>query len=325
MKTLQIGRSSLRVSRLALGTMNFGYDWHGVGALTEREARNIFDRAADAGVNFIDTADIYGYGAAEKLLKKILKGRRDKFLIASKVLGMMTPGDPSTGGLSRKHITAGLNATLKRLGTDYVDLYMPHAPDRNVPWPESLEAFDRAVSAGKVRVLGCSNFMRNDWELCLRWAEDLNRPRFEFNESQFSLAWPFMMQEVGDFCVKKKLSVLAWSPLGGGLLSGKYMGKRRSKGRRQNDSDKVFPYLDESRLGGVLEVLQKISKHQGLTMAQVALGWILAKPWVASTILGVRTPDQLEELLASKPLDKDSVVLLDRLAAAYLQANPAVG
>ena len=322
MLTSEIGRSGLKVSRLALGTMNFGYDWHGVGALSEKEARVILDKAADAGVNFIDTADIYGYGAAEKLLKKLLKGRREKFVIASKVLGEMKPGDPSSGGLSRKHITAGINATLRRLGTDYIDLYMPHAPDRSVPWPESLEAFDRAVSAGKVRVLGCSNFMRNDWELCLRWAKDLDRPRFEFNESQLSLARPFMVQEVGDFCIKKRLSFIAWSPLGGGLLSGKYMGSARPKGRRQKPSEDVFPYLKEDRLEGVLEVLRKIAERVNKTMAQAALGWILSKPWVGSAILGARTPEQLDELLASEPLSEQSAQILDRLASAYLAAHP---
>lgn len=321
MLSAEIGRTGLRVGRLALGTMNFGYDWHGAGALGEKEARRLFDVAAEAGVNLIDTADIYGYGAAERLLKKILKGRRDKFVLASKVLGEMKPGDSSSGGLSRRHIAEGLDATLKRLETDYLDLYMPHAVDRSVPWHETLEAFDRAVSAGKVRYLGCSNFMRNDWSLCLKWAKDLGRPRLEFNECQLSLAAPFIEKELGRFCVEEGLSLLAWSPLGGGLLTGKYMGEKRPRGRRKNSAH-AFPPLDEERLAGPLEVLKRAARSEGLTMAQAAIGWVLGKNWVASVILGARTEEQLRELLGARPLSEKSMSLLDRLATAWLKAAP---
>ncbi len=322
METREIGRTGLRVSVLALGTMNFGYDWHGVGKIDEKRARRLVDMAAEAGVNLLDTADIYGYGAAEKLLKKILRGRRDKFVIASKVLGEMRPGDPSTGGLSRKRITKALNDTLRRLGTDYVDLYMPHAVDRGVPWDETLEAFDRAVTAGKVRVLGCANFMRNDWNLCLDWAKELDRPRFEFNQCQFSLAAPFIETEVAKLCEKEKLGFLAWSPLGGGFLSGKYTGTRRPAGRRK-DSEKAFPRIDEARLAGVLEVLKRIAAKEGLSMAQAAIGWIMRKPWVTSVLLGARTEGQLKDLLGARPLSERSVSVLDRLARVVNEAVPA--
>ena len=144
-----LGRTTLKVTPLALGTMNFGADWHGVGAADEKTAAALLDLALDAGINIIDTADIYGCGASETMLGKLLKGRRQKVLIASKVLGQMKPSDPSTGGLSRKHILKAAEDSLKRLKTDRLDLYMPHGCDPQVPLEESLEAFAKPLKDGK--------------------------------------------------------------------------------------------------------------------------------------------------------------------------------
>ena len=163
MERRRFGRSGVEASAFALGTMNFGSDWHGTGAVDAAGARALLEAAEEAGVDHLDTADIYGYGAAETLVGGLLKGRRHKWVVATKVRAHMTPGDPRSGGLSAAHIAAGLDASLRRLQTDYVDLYMPHYPDEAVPLEESLQAFEKARRQGKVRALGCSNFPPAVW------------------------------------------------------------------------------------------------------------------------------------------------------------------
>jgi aryl-alcohol dehydrogenase-like predicted oxidoreductase len=321
MEHRSIGRSGIEVSALALGTMNFGYDWHGIGAIEEPVARDLIDLAAERGVNFIDTADVYGYGAAETMLGRILKGRRDKFIVASKVCGRMDPNDPNSGGLSRKHIAEGLEATLARLGTDYLDLYMPHAPDGSIELEESLEAFERARAAGKVRSLGCSNFDPSYWGRALEWAEASGKARFEFDQVQISLAAPWALPDLGPICAEQGTSLLAWSPLGGGVLSGKYADpkKPRPGGRRRDPAD-AFPPVAEGRLAGLVSLLGKIGQLEGVSSAQAAIGWILGKPEVSSVILGARTREQLEETLGSRGLSERSQTLLNKAVAVLEKA-----
>ena len=185
-----LGRTTLKVTPLALGTMNFGADWHGVGAADEKTAAALLDLALDAGINIIDTADIYGCGASETMLGKLLKGRRQKVLIASKVLGQMKPSDPSTGGLSRKHILKAAEDSLKRLKTDRLDLYMPHGCDPQVPLEESLEAFAKPAQGRKIRVLGVSNFGGPIWP-----SARAPRPKIIFlgsNSIRFSTVLPLV-------------------------------------------------------------------------------------------------------------------------------------
>lgn len=297
---------------MALGTMNFGSDWHGTGLVDEAGARALLDVAEEAGVDHLDTADIYGYGASEALLGKLLEGRRGRWVLATKVRAHMTPGDPASGGLSARHITEGLDASLRRLKTDYVDLYMPHYPDEQVPLAETLEAFEKALRQGKVRALGCSNFPPAALESALAWSSG-GRPRFEFNQVQLSLAAPFALADFARLCQTEGVSLTAWSPLGGGLLTGKYRGAARPSGRRK-DPEKAFPSLSEARLAPLLTLLEKVAVLEGVTMTQAALGWLLGKPAVASVIVGSRRPDQLREALASRPLGLKSQDLLDRAA-----------
>lgn len=308
-----LGRSGLRVSALSLGTMNWGSDWHGTGLVDEATARNILAEAREAGVNLIDTADIYGYGAAESMLGRILKKGRNRWLIATKVRAHMRPGDPASGGLSARHISEGLDASLKRLGTDHVDLYMPHYGDPEVPLEESLEAFAKAHRQGKARVLGCSNFPPADWRAALSWAGK-KKPRFEFNQVQLSLAYPYPEADHAGLCAEAGTSLLAWSPLGGGFLSGKYRKPSRPEGRRK-DPEKAFPVLPEARLAALLELLEKVAALEGLTMAQAALGWVVGKPCVASAVVGARGPEQLREALRARPLSPKSQMMLDRASA----------
>ncbi|MEK7857944.1 MAG: aldo/keto reductase [Elusimicrobiota bacterium] len=315
MKVNPLGRSGLKVSALALGTMNFGADWHGIGAIDEKTAAGLLDRALAAGVNLIDTADIYGRGASETMLGKLLGKRRSKVLLASKVLGQMKLGDPASGGLGRKHVRAGLEASLKRLKTDYLDLYMPHGWDQEVPLEETLEALDRAVLAGKVRVVGCSNFSGEELQQALACSAQDHRARFEFDQVQFSLAARFIEGDLVPVAVSGEVGLLAWSPLGGGLLSGKYAGAGPRPAGRWQDPAKAFPPLPEERLAVLIRLLGKVAQLEGVKPVQAALGWVLAKPWIASAVIGARTAEQLSETLAAKPLSTRSVALLDQASA----------
>lgn len=315
MERRPLGRSGLEVPVLSLGTMNFGSDWHGVGAVGEAEARSLVDLALDGGVDLFDTADIYGYGASETMLGKVLGARRPKVLIASKVLGRMVPGDPSSGGLSRRHIVEAAEASLRRLGTDYLDLYMPHGVDASVPLEESLRAFDDLVRGGKVRALGCSNFPPEALRDAVGIQARAGLARFEFDQVQFSLAWPRAEEELAPVCAAQGVSLLAWSPLGGGFLSGKYRrGRPRPAGRRQ-DPARAFPEVPEERLDRFMDLLGKVAEAQGLTPAQAALGWVLGRPGLAGAVLGCRTLEQLREDLGAKPLPEKAASLLARGAA----------
>jgi aryl-alcohol dehydrogenase-like predicted oxidoreductase len=296
-----LGRSGLKASALSLGTMNFGADWHGVGAIDDRTASSLIDLALERGVNLIDTADIYGRGAAEEMLGRLLKKRRGRFLLATKVLGRMDPADDSTGGLSARWIKKALDASLKRLKTDHVDLYMPHGWDPGVPLEESLGALEAAVKAGKVRVLGCSNFSGEQLASA--------RGRFAFDQVQYSLAARFPESDLVPVAERDGVSLVSWSPLAGGLLSGKYAAAGASGRRASADA---FPYVEPRRGEALVKVLRAVSALEGTTCAQAALGWILGKPFVASATVGARTAAQLSELLDAKPLSPRAAALLDR-------------
>lgn len=313
MERRRLGRSGVEASVFALGTMNFGSDWHGTGLVDEAGARALLAAAEEAGVDHIDTADIYGYGAAETLLGRLLKGRRSRWVLATKVRAHMTPGDPASGGLSARHIAEGLDASLRRLQTDYVDLYMPHYPDADVPLDEQLAAFETAVRQGKVRALGCSNFAPADWEAALSGRGD--RPRFEFNQVQLSLAAPRALSDFAGLCGREAVSLTAWSPLAGGFLTGKYRAAARPDGRRR-DPAQAFPAIDERRLAPLLTLLEKVAVLEGVTTAQAALGWLLGLPAVAAVVVGARRPEQLREALAARRLGPKAQSLLDRAVAA---------
>lgn len=311
MERRALGRSGLTVSALSLGTMNFGADWHGIGAVDERTASSLIDLALERGVNLIDTADIYGRGASEEMLGRVLKGRREKVLLATKVLGRMVPDDASTGGLSARWIGRALEDSLRRLRTDRVDLYMPHGWDQSVPIGETMEALDRAVRAGKVRVPGVSNFGGPQLAMSLRAAAGRARP--EFDQVQYSLAARSCESDLVPVAREAGVSLTAWSPLAGGLLTGKYAAPGAS-GRRS--SPDAFPYIPPAAGGAVVEVLRRVAALEGVTPARAALGWVLSKPFVATAIVGARTPAQLEESLGARPLSARAAGLLDRASAA---------
>ena len=314
METRVLGRSGLRVSALSLGTMNFGSDWHGIGALDDKAASSLLDLALERGVNLIDTADIYGRGAAEETLGRLLKGRRrDKVLLASKVLGLMTPSDPSTGGLSARWIERALEGSLRRLRTDRLDLYMPHGWDPKTPLEETMTALDRAVKQGKVRALGVSNFSGDQLSAAASLGGGGGRARIDFDQVQYSLAWRAPEIDVVPVAAREGVSLAAWSPLAGGLLSGKYASPRASGRRAQADA---FPYIPAAAGAAVVSVLTRVAELEGVTPAQAALGWLLSKPAVATAVVGARDAAQLAETLASRPLGARGAALLDRASAA---------
>jgi aryl-alcohol dehydrogenase-like predicted oxidoreductase len=290
--------------------MNFGADWHGVGAIDDKAASSLLDLAIERGVNLVDTADIYGRGAAEEMLGRLLKGRRrQKLLVATKVLGRMRPDDPMTGGLSARWIARALDDSLRRLGTDRVDLYMPHGWDDRVPLDETLEALDRAVRAGKVRALGCSNFTGPQLALSLRAAAAAGRARFEFDQVQYSLVARFAESGLVPLAEREGVSLMAWSPLAGGLLTGKYAAPGAAGRRAAADA---FPFVPPAVGDAMTAVLRRVAEREGATPAQAALGWILGKPFVATAVVGARTPAQLAEALAARPLSARAAAFLER-------------
>ena len=310
MKLNDLGRCGLKVSALSLGTMNFGTDWHGIGAIEEKTASSLLDMAIERGVNLIDTADIYGRGASEEMLGRLLKGgRRKKILLATKALGQMRLDDPSTGGLSARWLARALDDSLTRLRTDHVDFYMPHGWDPEVPLEETLGALNRAVKAGKVRVLGCSNFSGPQLAAALKLADGAGQARFHFDQVQYSLVSRFPETDLVPVARREGVGLLAWSPLAGGLLSGKYAAAS-APGRRV--SAPAFPYVAPQQGAAMVAVLSRVAKLEGLSCAQTALGWIMGKPFVASAVLGARTREQFAELLGARLLSPRAADLLDR-------------
>ncbi|MFA5138208.1 MAG: aldo/keto reductase [Elusimicrobiota bacterium] len=290
MELRELGRSGLKVSALSLGAMNFGSDWLGCGAADEKTARSMLDAAADAGVNLVDTAEVYGHGASESMLGKLLKGRRSKFLIATKFSRWDRP------------MREALEGSLRRLKTDHVDLYMPHSFDPHFPLEDMLGQLERLKEQGKVRVPGCSNFRCGDWKA------GLGRTRLEFDQVQFSLAMPHAERDLAHLLESERLSLLAWSPLGGGFLAGGPHGRR--------SRPEAFPRLDEKRLSHLLELLRRVAELERLSMAQTALAWVLSKPWVASATVGATRPEQLQETLKPCKLSPVALSLLDRAGRA---------
>jgi aryl-alcohol dehydrogenase-like predicted oxidoreductase len=304
MEYRQLGRSGLRVSTLTLGTMTFGGrgGFRAVGATDVVAARRHVDMCLDAGVNLIDTADVYSGGLAEEITGEVILGRRDSLLLSTKV--RMTMGDgPNDAGLSRQHIIAGCEASLRRLGTDHIDLYQVHEWDGLTPLEETLEALDLLVQAGKVRYVGASNYA--GWQLmkALGTAERTGLPRFVSEQIYYSLQARDAEYELIPAAVDQGLGVLVWSPLAGGLLSGKYRrGQQPSDGSRQLTDWNEPPVYDQEKLYDTVEVLTAVGAEHGVSAAQVALAYLLGRPAVTSLIVGARTTEQLADNLAAADL-----------------------
>ncbi len=291
MEYRRMGRSGLKVSEICLGTMTFG---HGADA---REAARIVAACLDAGGNFFDTANTYNSGESETILGTILRGRRREAVIASKVFNPIGPG-PNDSGMSRLHIMHAVEDSLRRLQTDYLDIYYIHHVDVQTPLEEMLRAMDDLVRQGKIRYAACSNY--EAWRLmeALWTSETKNLTRFECYQPQYSLVVRDIEQEIVPVCDLKGVGVVAWSPLAGGFLAGNYApGSARAAGSRSEEGW-AFPerYFAATR-DETLAVLLDVARELGRTPAQVALRWVLDQSFITSAIVGARNAGQIADSL----------------------------
>jgi aryl-alcohol dehydrogenase-like predicted oxidoreductase len=300
-----LGSSGLRISALTLGTMTFGGEgnFKDVGATDVDGAKRQIDMCLDAGVNLIDTADVYSTGRAEEIIGEALSGdKRDDVLLASKVRFRMGDG-PNMTGLSRHHIISGCEASLRRLQTDRIDLYQVHEWDGQTPLEETLGALEHLLDSGKVRYIGASNYA--GWQLmkALGTATGAHLPRFVSQQIYYSLQERSAEYELIPLAVDQGLGTLVWSPLAGGLLSGKYRrGQDPPEGSRHVTDWDEPPVYDEDKLYDTIDVLVEIAEDRGVSAAQIALAWLLDRPSISSVIVGARTDEQLADNLEAAEL-----------------------
>lgn len=300
MKYRKLGRTGLKVSTLCLGTMTFGnQEW----GSDEPTAKRIMDAFLDAGGNFVDTADVYVEGIAEEITGRLIKDKRKDVILATKVAGPMGPSLNDLG-LSRKHILDSVDASLTRLGTDYIDLYQVHAYDPTTPLDETLIALNDCVRSGKVRYIGCSNY--SAWQLmkATALAKELGTARYDCLQPQYSLVCRYIEREHVPLCIEEGIGVIPWSPLGGGMLTGKIRrGEAAPQGSRaaQQTNER---FTDEKNLD-IAEVLIEVAGSLGKTPSQVALAWCIAQPGVTAPIFGARTMEQLEDNIVAADLELD--------------------
>ena len=304
MRYRQLGASGLRVSVLTMGTMTFGGTggFASVGSTDPDGARRQLDRCLEAGINLVDTADVYSGGLSEEIVGQALEGRRDDVLLATKARMPMGDG-PNDAGLSRHHLVSGCEASLRRLRTDHIDLYQVHEWDGQTPLEETLRALDDLVHAGKVRYVGCSNYA--GWQLmkALGIAERQRLTRFVSQQIHYTLQAREAEYELLPIALDQGLGVLVWSPLAGGLLSGKYRrGEPAPAGSRLLSGWDEPPVRDQELLYDIVEVVVEVAKDRGASPAQVALAWLLERPAVTSLIIGARTEEQLADNLGAADL-----------------------
>jgi aryl-alcohol dehydrogenase-like predicted oxidoreductase len=306
MEYRQLGTSGLRISALTMGTMSFGGEgsFKSVGNTDVAGATRQISMCLDAGVNLIDTADMYSNGRSEEIIGEVLAGGlRDDVLLATKVRFPMGDG-PNMAGLSRQHIISGCEASLRRLQTDHIDLYQMHEWDGQTPLEETLGALDHLLQSGKVRYIGASNY--SGWQLmkALGIAARDHLPPFVSQQIYYTLQERSAEYELIPLAVDQGLGTLVWSPLAGGLLSGKYRrGQDGPEGSRQMSGWDEPPVYDEDRLYDTIEVLIEIAEGRGISAAQVALAWLLGRPSVSSVIVGARTDEQLADNLKAAELE----------------------
>ena len=307
MQYRRLGRTGLQVSGLCMGTMTFG------GVTDEAGAKKIFDRCLEKGVNFFDTANGYTGGQSEKILGRLIKGHREDLVIATKVYNPQGPG-PNDMGLSRKHIIQACEASLRRLDTDYVDLYQVHADDRQTPLEETLSALDQLVRDGKVRYIGASN--HTAWRLsdALWTSETRGLARYDCLQPLYNLIERGIDQELLPLCRDKGVGVIAWSPLAGGWLTGKYRGEVPEDARlNQAGRPPMGGTVDRE---AILDTLTKVADGVGATPAQVALRWVMDQDGLTSAIVGARNVEQLDSNLGAADLELggDAWKELDRVS-----------
>jgi aryl-alcohol dehydrogenase-like predicted oxidoreductase len=306
MKYRKLGDSDLEVSEISLGS------WltYGVGVEAEK-ARGCLEEAFNQGINFIDTANIYGRGAAESFLGKALKGRgRDSYVLATKLYFPMTSTDR---GLSREQVEKQLDASLKRLETDYVDLYQCHRYDWDTPLEETMEALTRAVESGKTRYIGFSEWPADRIQAAIDLAGARHLTKFVSSQPQYSILWREPEDEVIPLCAWNGISQIVWSPLGQGVLSGKYDPDQPPPRDSRAASEEMGGFMGRLMQPDVLRAVQRlkpIAEEAGLTLPQFALAWVLREPNVASAIIGASRPSQVEENAAASGVVVDTQLFM---------------
>jgi len=315
-----LGRTGLYVSELCLGAMTFGGKgfWETIGKLGAQEVEHIVGRSLDAGVNFIDTANVYSEGESETLVGAALKALarpRDQVVVATKVRGRMGKGVNQVG-LSRAHILTSIDQSLSRLGLDHVDLYQIHGFDPVTPIEETVRALDDVVRSGKARYVGFSNLPAWLAMKAIAYADHHHLARFQSAQVYYSIAGRDIEREIVPLAQSEGVAILPWSPLAGGLLSGKFDAEGKGpEGTRRASFD--FPPVDRPRLAKVLAALQTVSKATNVSVARIALAWQLTKPFVTSIIIGAKNKEQLVDNLAATDvkLSPEHVALLDEASA----------
>ncbi len=316
-----LGRTGLRVSELCFGTMTFGGEgmYKVIGETAQAEADRLVGRCLDEGINFFDTADTYSGGRSEQILGRALGARRQEIVVATKVRGRVGPG-PNDVGLSRGHIMDSVDRSLRRLGTDYIDLYQIHGYDSLSPWDETLRALDDLVRTGKIRYIGASNLAA--WHLmkALGISAHDRLARFETMQSYYSLAGRDVERELCPLLESEQVGLLIWSPLAGGFLSGKFSRTQKGPdGARRTSFN--FPPVDETRAYAALNVLAEVAHEHQVSIARVALAWLLHQRVTTSVIIGARDEAQLRDNLAAPALQLSTSQLerLDKASALPLE------
>lgn len=293
----RLGAAGLKVSEISLGNWLTSGD-----KLDEQTSHRIFDKAWDLGINFYDTADIYAHGRAEEILGSWLKTRpREQVVVATKCRGKMWPG-PNGQGLSKKHILEAAEASLRRLGVDYIDIYQYHWPDEHTPIEESLEAMDILMLQGKVLYAGYSNCSTEQLRDALDAADDYGLPRFMSVQPQYNMFEREIEESLMPFCTSEGIGIIAWSPLKQGLLTEKYLSGEAPPESRLYGTEEGKRWLSETNVKA-LRALADIAHSKGAKLSQLALAWILAHPEMTSAIIGASKPEQLEENVKAAELD----------------------
>jgi aryl-alcohol dehydrogenase-like predicted oxidoreductase len=321
MKYRPLGRTGQFVSEICLGTMTFGGGagfWRNIGAVEQKGATALVRRALEAGVNFIDTADVYSEGQSEVLLGQALRDlsvKREDVIIATKVRSRTGPG-PNAVGLSRGHIMDQVAGSLKRLGLDHIDLYQIHGFDAATPIEETLRALDDLVSRGLVRTIGCSNMAA--WQImkALGVSNARGYARFETVQAYYTIAGRDLEREIVPLVEDQGLGIMVWSPLAGGLLSGKFT----RRGSPPNDARRVafdFPPVEREHAYDIVEAMEPVARAHEVSVAQIALAWLLQRTGVMSVIVGAKTIEQLDDNLAAVKvgLTAEEVAALDKASA----------
>jgi aryl-alcohol dehydrogenase (NADP+) len=328
MEHIRLGRTGLQVSRLCLGTMTFGLQ------CDEPTTVAILNRAAEGGITFLDTADVYPLGGdlttvgrTEEIIGRWLKGKREDVILATKCSGRMGPQAWQQGN-SRKHILTAVDASLRRLQTDYIDLYQLHAPDPHTPIDETVRAMDDLVRTGKVRYIGCSNFLSYQVARAIGRSEALGVARFDAVQPRYNLLFRQIERELLPLCAEEGIGVIPYNPIAGGLLSGKHHHGTPTQGTRFTVGSAGATYQDRywhEREFATVEQLRPLAHEAGMSLVQMAVAWVLANPAITAPIIGASTPEQLDDSLkaAETPLPAGLKQRLDDLTQAYRMGDAA--